>query len=304
MEFAISLWNLDPSPVTVASLRAQGVTAAEFGPPFLLQDDESAFLSTVHCYHEAGIRFYACHAPFGEESDLSQPSEGGRRHAVAIHKAGLERAAQAGVSAMVIHPSRRCPEHELARRTKQLYESLETLLPVAESTGVRLALENMLPAHIGSQSDDLLHFVDRYSSPYLGVCFDTGHAHVADDQGRVEGVATAFSRLRDRTIAFHLADNSGHHDQHSQPPYGSIEWESFVPALQEMGYAFPATVEAAPWNRAAPGTLLREIQALFAGEWPTYVLAGRETHPICQRCRHYLFGAAEAPFCACDRENR
>jgi sugar phosphate isomerase/epimerase len=160
----------------------------------------------------------------------------------------------------------------------------------------------MLPAHLGSRSADLLHFVDRFGSPYLGVCFDTGHAHVSDDHGVVEGVVAAFANLRDRIIAFHLADNGGHHDQHSQPPYGSIEWESFVPAFQEMGCTFPATVEAAPWNRAAPGTLLREIEALFAGEWPTYVLAGKETRPICQRCRHYLFGPPEAPFCACDRD--
>jgi sugar phosphate isomerase/epimerase len=295
MDFAVGIWNPDPFDGAISALRAEGITAVEFGPPFLLQQDEAALISAAERYRAGGIRFYSCHSPFDEEADLSQPDEEARRNALAIQTLALARAALAGVECMVIHPSRRCPEEEVSQRTDRLYASLETLVRVAQETGVRLALENMLPAHVGSLSADVRRIVDTFDSPYLGVCFDTGHAHVND-----EGVHAAFETLRDRIIAFHLADNDGHKDQHSQPPYGTIDWSAFVPAFRAMGFAQPATVEAPPWGRASRGALLREVQALFAGEWLTYRLGDRDVRAICHRCGHYLFGPLDAPFCVCN----
>ena len=153
----------------------------------------------------------------------------------------------------------------------------------------------MLPVHVGSQSAEVRRFVDHFDSPYLGICFDTGHAHVNE-----EGVQAAFETLRDRIISFHLADNDGHKDQHSQPPYGSIDWSTFVPAFRSMGFAYPATVEAPPWGRTSSGTLLREIQALFAGELLSFKVGDRQARAMCDRCGHYLFGTPQAPVCACD----
>ena len=72
MEFAPGIWNPDPSDQAIEALCAQGVTAIEFGPPFLLQEDEAALASAAERYRAAGIRFYACHAPFDEPAELSQ----------------------------------------------------------------------------------------------------------------------------------------------------------------------------------------------------------------------------------------
>jgi sugar phosphate isomerase/epimerase len=302
MHFAVSLWNLAPSPEAIAALQADGVTAAEFGPPFLLQEDESAFRATVARYHAAGIRFYASHAPFDAPAELSQLDEDGRRSAVEIHLRALSRAALADVSCLVIHPGRgNCPEDEIPLRSERLTASLETLVPAAERAGVRLALENMLPVHVGTLSADVRAFVDHFDSFYLGICLDTGHAHVTDAQGFAEGAPAAFVALRDQIIAFHLADNSGAKDHHLQPPYGSIDWETLAPAILAAGYDFPATVETPPWNESTPRQLLREMQALFGGQWTTYEHAGHTAHARCAACQHYLFGPPEAPWCACDQ---
>jgi sugar phosphate isomerase/epimerase len=296
MEFAVGIWNPDPSDQAIDALRAEDITAIEFGPPFLLQQDRETLIGAAERYRAAGIRLYACHAPFDDPAELSQLEDEARQNAIEIHIRSLERAALAGVECMVIHPGRRCAEDEIPERMDHLYASLERLVPAAQKAGVRLALENMLPAHVGCQSADVRRIVDHFDSPYLGVCLDTGHAHVND-----EGVDAAFEILRDRIISFHLADNDGHKDQHSQPPYGTINWDAFVRAFQQMGFAYPATVEAPPWSRATSGTLLREVQALFAGAWPTFHLGDREARAICRRCGHYLFGPPDAPFCACDR---
>jgi sugar phosphate isomerase/epimerase len=302
MQFAVSRWNLDPSPEAVAALEADGVTAVEFGPPFLLQEDEQAFTSTVRRYHAAGIQFYATHAPFDAPAELSQLDEEGRQKAVQIHLQALSRAAQAGITCLVVHPGRGgCPEDEIPLRSERLTASLEALVPAAERAGVRLALENMLPAHVGTLGADVRAFVDHLNSFYLGICFDTGHAHVTDADGFAEGAPAAFEALRDRIIAFHLADNSGAKDHHLQPPYGSIDWERLAPAILASGYDFSATVETPPWNESTPGQLLREMQALFAGQWTTYSHGGRSTHARCTACQLYLFGPPESPWCACDQ---
>jgi sugar phosphate isomerase/epimerase len=295
MEFAVGIWHPAPSDQAIDALCAEGVTAVEFGPPFLLQEDERAFLSAADRYRAAGIRFYACHAPFDDSAELSQLEDEARLNAIDIHVKSLERAALGGVECLVIHPGRRCAEDEISARRDRLYASLEALVPAARGAGVRLALENMLPAHVGSESPDLRRIVDHFDSPYLGVCFDTGHAHV-----NAEGVNAAFETLRERIISFHLADNDGHKDQHSQPPYGSIDWNTFVPACRAMGFEAPATVEAPPWGRASRGTLLREIKGLFAGKLLTFDLGDRQARAICQRCGHYVFGTAQAPTCACN----
>lgn len=295
MEFAISLWAPDTSNEAIRSLLDQGVTAAEPGPPFLLQEDEQAFLAAVQRFHAAGIRFHACHAPFGEDDDLSHLEEEPRLIAVATHRWGLERAALAGAACMVIHPGRGIPPEEEPQRIDRLCASLEALLRTAEDTGVRLALENMLPGHVACDGSTVRRIVDHFDSPYLGVCLDTGHAHVTD-----EGVDAAYAILRDRTITFHLADNDGHRDQHSQPPYGTIDWASFAHAFGSMGFAAPVTVEAPPWNRASSSTLLREMRSLFEGELLATSLGGRQVWAMCSRCGHYLFGSAQAPVCACD----
>jgi sugar phosphate isomerase/epimerase len=295
MEFALGIWFLDPSDQAIAALAAMGVTAIEFGPSFLLESEEAAIESAAGRYRAAGIRFYSCHAPFGDEEELSRLDESGRVKALDTHLCSLSRAALAGVECMVIHPGRRCPEDEIPARRERLYASLEALVPAAQKAGVRLALENMLPAHVGSESADVRRIVDDFDSPWLGVCFDTGHAHVNE-----EGVGVAFETLRDRIIAFHLADNDGHKDQHSQPPYGSIDWRALVPALRAMDVQHPVTVEAPPWGRASSGTLLHEMQALFAGELLTLTVGDRTVRAICDRCRHYVYGTPQAPSCACD----
>ena len=302
MKFAVSQWNLNPAPEAIAALQADGVTAAEFGPPFLLQEDEAAFSATVQRYNTAGIRFYACHAPFDAPAELSQLDEDGRQKAVAIHLQALSRAALGGIACMVIHPGRGgISEDEIPHRSEQLTASLETLLPAAERAGVRLALENMLPAHVGTLSADVRAFVDHFDSYYLGICLDTGHAHVTDENGFAESAFAAFANLRDRIIAFHLADNSSSKDHHLQPPYGSIDWDALVPALNQVAYEFPATVETPPWNGSTPGQLLREMEALFSGQWTTYEHAGHPTHVRCTACQHFLFGPPESPWCACEQ---
>lgn len=304
MEFAICLWVPDVSAESVDQLRQQGVTAIEPGPEFLLNEDESAIVDESSRLKNAGIRIHSCHAPFSGERDLSLIDEKKREGAVATHKIALEHAAIAGASCIVIHPSGSMPPEEHEQRVDQLRRSIGELIQTAERTGVQLALENMPPAHVGCEAALVREMVDEFGSPFLGICFDIGHAHLNPG-----GVLSAFGILKERIITFHLQDNDGNSDRHLQPPYGTIDWEAFRPELVDLSFKNPISVEAPPWRGAPWRVFLREINAIFdtgrlevgfRDERGSHQGGTIKSHIICRECGRFCFGIPEDWFCGCD----
>jgi len=297
MPFAICRWYFEPKESVVASMRASGVTALEPGADFLTHHDDAAIESVGTWCRSAEIDIHVCHAPFGGASDLSLPDEDARQQAVAIVEQALARAASMGAQCVVVHPSGGGIEDAVreARRT-QLLRSLESLVVTSERIGIRLALENMLPHHIGDTSAEMVRIADRVDSPQLGFCFDIGHAHLTP-----EGAMATFEALRERIITFHLQDNDGNHDRHLQPPYGTIDWAAFARACRPEEFPFPWSVEAPPWRGVDWPVMLREMQDLFSEGLLALPLGDMEVNVICRRCGRYVFGTTEASFCGCDR---
>jgi sugar phosphate isomerase/epimerase len=196
---------------------------------------------------------------------------------------------------LIIHPSGTINSHDEEHRLSCLRRSLEALVTKAEATGVRLALENMLPGHLGCMSASIREIVEAYDSPFLGVCFDTGHAHLTE-----EGVLEAFAALREHVVNVHLQDNDGINDQHLQPPYGTIEWEKLAGGLRAMDFLGPMAVEAPPWTGRSWSTLLREVRALVAGQLLTLDVGGRQVRVVCQTCGRYVFETSGESLCGCD----
>jgi len=72
-----------------------------------------------------------------------------------------------------------------------------------------------------STPERLLHFI-RYTNLDLKICFDTGHAHMA------EGVQSAFQKLKDHIASTHVHDNNKMKDEHLLPFEGQIDWEKTI----------------------------------------------------------------------------
>jgi len=295
MEFAICDWVPDLSDQALDSLQAEGVTAMEPGPAFLLNTDEAKLKADAERLQARGIRIYSCHAPFGGENDISLLEEDKRRRAVSELIKSLARASLAGAECLVIHPSGAVRPEEQEQRLDRLRDSLETLVRKAEEIGMLLALENMVPGHLGCETASVRQLVDDFDSPFLGVCFDTGHAHLSN-----EHVLAAFTVLRERIVAFHLQDNDGQGDKHLQPPYGTIEWETLTDSLCAMGFDRPIAVEAPPWKGGSWGMLLREMRALLTGQLLTIPLENGHVRAVCRRCGRYCFGTPRRWSCGCD----
>ncbi|MCY3902968.1 MAG: sugar phosphate isomerase/epimerase [Caldilineaceae bacterium] len=285
----------------IPRLKAAGITAIEAGYQFFVSHSEEEVEKNTQLFRQAGIQIWSVHAPFGRAlGNLSDLDESNRRSAVEYNKYVLERIALAATSVYVIHPGSFAKEEEVPLMLRVLLDSLEEILPVAERSGVRLALENIIPRSPGSECQEVRDVVEKIGSEWLGVCYDSGHAHVAGQAK--EGMEI----LKDLIITFHLEDTDGVRDMHFQPGYGTVPWDDVGAILRSMDFESPIVVEALPWQSdPVPwqgdklGQMRREVTALLEGRMLKVDIDGMPSNVQCMHCGHLRYGTLEDSWCAC-----
>jgi sugar phosphate isomerase/epimerase len=105
--------------------------------------------------------------------------------------------------------------------------------------GIHFLLENMLPHLFAGQTADLLWLLDVLAPLEVGMCLDTGHAHLAGDLHTI--VPQCARRLR----LLHVHDNRGHFDEHLPVGDGHIAWAPLLQQLSASGVHGPLIVELA-----------------------------------------------------------
>lgn len=245
---------------------------------------------------EHGIKVYSVHAPFGEEADLSCPREEKRKKAIISHKQTIEKMQDSESPILVVHPGEKVEEKNLECRIHLFHKSLEELLFFAEKNNVILALENMVPGFVGGSSRQLRQTIKQFDSPYLGICFDTGHSYIG---GMLK---QDFDSLKNWIVTFHVHDNDGLRDLHLQPPYGTIPWQGFISWVENLAFQHPLILESFPWGKVEFEWVKKEIELLFEGKiYQNPSLPG----PIrCASCGHFLFKENEEPVCYCSTKKR
>lgn len=159
----------------------------------------------------------------------------------------IEGAAMLGVPWITFHPSSRpdfSPETE-AEILRENIEYYKPIIEIAEKFKVGIALENMRGGI--NQARQLNQLVDGLDSPYVGVCWDTGHAHCAS-QPQADSIRLMAHRLH----ALHIQDSDGITDQHMPPHFGTIDWPPIMHALREINYPGDFTFEAHMIVRRVP----------------------------------------------------
>jgi sugar phosphate isomerase/epimerase len=180
------------------------------------------------CAH-LGLAIVSLHGPFYSHVDdakagrwltLYHEDSSVRAMALAELKKVLWTAAEIGGPMVVVH----------WEETGQGRDELGRLVEAAGEAGVRIALENShnrAEASVGT----LLDVLERFDSEApVGLCFDTGHAHMAEDD-----LLSALRAAASRLLSFHVHDNDGSDDSHLVPYRGSIDWEAFAGSVRELG---------------------------------------------------------------------
>ena len=213
--------------------------------------DERRYYTSLENMAKGTIKLFEIHAPFGECWDLNCSVISRREQMIAEHIRCMNYAAEMGCKTYVIHVGAwDCifrPEISLERMRELALDALEKLLPAAEKTGIVLAVENSF--EMSNAPDEVLWLLNHFDSPFLGCCFDVGHANymapAADGKPKAYSVhqvdkawrgnliqePAAFEKLCPHIVTCHIHDNKGLGDDHALPGNGTVDWGKLMPEL-------------------------------------------------------------------------
>lgn len=123
---------------------------------------------------------------------------------------------------------------------------MKDLMPDCEKYGVILCLENMpFKKQRISAMKYIVRAVEKVSSPYAGICLDTGHCNYLKDN-IAENVHLAAPYLK----VLHVHDNKTFADSHLLPLLGNLDWTTFTKALADVGFDGSISLETGSVNAA------------------------------------------------------
>jgi len=195
-------------------------------------------------FRDKGIPLHSIHSPMYSEY------EWGRRGSPPVNIAALDKRAR--IEAMdeikrAIEVAEQIPFRFLvqhvgtsgedwdAKKSDAAMTSIEHLKAFAKPLGVTLLLEN-IPNEL-STPDRLVELIHNAHFDDVGVCFDTGHAHI------MGSVAEAFSLLKPLIRSTHVHDNKGTADDHLWPGDGTVNWEETMNLLRSAPQVPPLLLE-------------------------------------------------------------
>ena len=132
--------------------------------------------------------------------------------------------------------------YDVAKSLEYSRMSIDGLALVAAREKVYLCLENLQvyprwPLYPNTP-EALSELIDCYDRDRVGATWDFGHAHMTKlDQ------PMAIKAMGERLYTTHIHDNPQNDDLHFPPYDGTIDWESAMGALREIGYNGPLTLE-------------------------------------------------------------
>ena len=191
------------------------------------------------------VEFHSMHSPMYTESDwnrrtgseplnIASKDRKTRINAMDEIKRAIEVAEKLPFRFLVQHVGTGGEDFDMQKFDAAL-SSIEHLRAFAKPLGVRMLIEN-IPNELSTPEKlkELLrtgHFGD------VGVCFDTGHAHI------MGGVSPALELLKDDIRSTHVHDNKQDRDAHLWPGQGTIDWKLTMELLRSAPQIPPVLLE-------------------------------------------------------------
>lgn len=206
--------------------------------------DKNQVRDVAQWFEDHDARLHSLHAPMFD--DFAWGREGGLAISIAHLerrlridsmdeiKRALEIAERLPFRYLILHMGVAHEEFDLQKFDAAL-TSIEHLKVFAKESGTQLLLENT-PNELSSP-ERLVEFIHYSRFDDLGICFDTGHAHLTC------GVQEAFEVLKDRIASTHVHDNRGDKDAHLLPYEGGIDWTRTIADFRTRDGRFPLIFE-------------------------------------------------------------
>jgi D-psicose/D-tagatose/L-ribulose 3-epimerase len=187
----------------------------------------------------AGLEGICCSALTGKLSLISEDA-GIRDATLSFLRSGAQAAAESGcgllvgpfLSAVGYLAGRRRTEEEWKRGV----EGVQSLVPLLESLGVRLAIEplNRFETYALNTVDEAVRLCDAVGSPRVGILYDSFHGNI-EEKTHVGAIRAAGSRL----LHVHTCEND-----RGIPGSGHVAWKEIGRGLDEVGYSGYLVIES------------------------------------------------------------
>lgn len=244
--------------VIPARERMRALKAAGFDEVMLWWGDEhlethGAPRAQWEMARESGLRVRTVHYPFALTNALWLDNQAGRDYEQGLFS-GLALAAELAVEHMVIHTNKgKTPPGPNPLGLHRLRKVVER----AEELGVILALENTRFLR------HLAYLYEGITSPFLGFCFDSGHAS-AFTPG-----SDPLALFGHRLVTTHLSDNLSPEagDLHLRPGLGTVDFSSLIPRILALKPGISLNLESVRSQQDAQARLdlTAYLKASYAG---------------------------------------
>lgn len=202
---------------------------------------------------ETGIPVCQCHSYFGRTDHFTPEELEVYKNKVArsVELAGRMNIPWAVVHAIPYAKNWGATKEESRQKNVEFFKWLQKK---AAPAGVGIAFEN-IPGNEYATAEALIALC-KEAEPHgkVGVCWDTGHAHLTPDMDQ----AASIMRLGTLLKCTHIHDNHGKTDEHILPMMGTIEWQPIIKSLKESCYEGDLVYESGqPFKHLPEDNVLR-----------------------------------------------
>lgn len=198
---------------------------------FYSDDSDMHLDNMLKTADELSVKFIQAHAPMGK------PLENGTinmEHVRTVVKA-IKYSSGLGIKNIVVHSgySQGIAKKDCFELNREFYLRI---FDVAEEYKVNVLTENFNKMTFDDvywidSAEDLFDFIEFVGHPFLHACWDTGHGNMQElpqDE--------ALKILGRHVYGIHVQDNYGDHDSHIAPFFGSLNIDSLMNGLIDIGY--------------------------------------------------------------------
>jgi L-ribulose-5-phosphate 3-epimerase len=169
---------------------------------------------------------------------MGSSDEAVRKEGVELFKESLRQSKALGGTTVLMYPGIVDEKNRYHEVYENLLRSTREVLPVAEETGIKIALENVWN-NLFISPLDAVHFVDTIGSPYCGWFFDIGNiARYGWPEHWVRALGKRIFKLdiKDYSTTKHMAagPRAGFDCEIGD---GEIDFAAVMKALDEVGYS-------------------------------------------------------------------
>ena len=193
------------------------------------EDYEAYFESIAKAADDVGIKLVQAHSPMGK------PLDPDNAQFIADTIRCVDACGAWGIPNLVVHSgySMGLTVEETFEENKKFYAPI---LEAAEKYGVNILVENFNKMYKEGlywidNAPDLLAMVEYIDHPLFHAVWDTGHANL-QEMPQDEALRIMGSHVR----ALHVQDNMGDRDSHLTPFIGTMNLDSLMNGLIDIGY--------------------------------------------------------------------